>query len=128
MKDYSESKQWDFGVDVITRFGYDWQNGRQDKAAHPFTTTFGYGDIRITTRFLQIMVFRHCFPQCMKQVMECMSRELAKNLGAHVLFTGASMAIHESQSRMFENLVGRSLEFWTFFYPRYQALHVRTSC
>ncbi len=52
MQDYGESKQWEFGVDVITRFGYDWQNGRQDKAAHPFTTTFGYGDIRITTRFL----------------------------------------------------------------------------
>ena len=43
MQDYGEFKQWEFGVDVITRFGYDWQNGRQDKAAHPFTTTFGYG-------------------------------------------------------------------------------------
>ena len=48
---YDEQGQWDFGVDVITRFGYDWNRGRQDKAVHPFTTSFGIDDIRITTRF-----------------------------------------------------------------------------
>ncbi|NMC54468.1 MAG: carboxypeptidase M32, partial [Chloroflexi bacterium] len=48
---YPESEQWDFGVDVITRFGYDWNRGRQDRSTHPFTTVFGLGDIRITTRF-----------------------------------------------------------------------------
>ncbi len=49
---FPEKKQWDFGVDVITRFGYDWKRGRQDKSPHPFTTSFGRDDVRITTRFL----------------------------------------------------------------------------
>ncbi len=48
---FAEKGQWDFGVEMITAFGYDWKRGRQDKAAHPFTTSFGHGDVRITTRF-----------------------------------------------------------------------------
>ena len=122
MQDYGESKQWEFGVDVITRFGYDWQNGRQDKAAHPFTTTFGYGDIRITTRFLNNNGVSSLFSSMHEAGHGMYEQGISEKLRRSVLFTGASMAIHESQSRMFENLVGRSREFWTFFYPRYQAL------
>ena len=122
MQDYGESKQWEFGVDVITRFGYDWQNGRQDKAAHPFTTTFGYGDIRITTRFLNNNGVSSLFSTMHEAGHGMYEQGISEKLRRSVLFTGASMAIHESQSRMFENLVGRSREFWTFFYPRYQAL------
>ena len=47
---YDEQKQWDFGVEIITKMGYDWKHGRQDKTLHPFTTSFGLGDVRITTR------------------------------------------------------------------------------
>lgn len=123
MQDYNESKQWDFGVEVITRFGYDWQRGRQDKAAHPFTTTFGYGDTRITTRFLQ----KNSASALFSTMHECghalYEQGISPSLRRSLLFNGASMAIHESQSRMWENLVGRSLEFWTFFYPQLQALH-----
>ena len=50
-KKYNEKKLLDFGVDVITRFGYDWSRGRQDKAAHPFETSFSVNDVRITTRY-----------------------------------------------------------------------------
>jgi carboxypeptidase Taq len=45
---FDGQKQWDFGVEVITRFGYDWQRGRQDKAVHPFTMGLGIDDVRIT--------------------------------------------------------------------------------
>jgi carboxypeptidase Taq len=48
---YPEKAQWDFGVEVATKFGYDWDRGRQDKSVHPFTTSFGVNDVRITTRF-----------------------------------------------------------------------------
>jgi len=48
---FPEKDQWDFGVEVISKFGYDWDHGRQDKSAHPFTTSFGLNDVRITTRF-----------------------------------------------------------------------------
>ena len=47
---FDENRQWSFVEEVITRFGYDWKRGRQDKAAHPFTTQFGIDDVRITTR------------------------------------------------------------------------------
>ena len=46
---YDEQKQWDFGVEAITKMGYDWERSRQDKTLHPFTTSFGWGDVRITT-------------------------------------------------------------------------------
>ncbi|MGD8554955.1 MAG: carboxypeptidase M32, partial [Anaerolineales bacterium] len=47
---YDEQKQWDFGIEVIKQFGYDFDRGRQDKTAHPFTTAFSINDVRITTR------------------------------------------------------------------------------
>ena len=48
---YNEKKLVDFGVKVISQFGYDWNRGRQDKAPHPFETTFSVNDVRITTRY-----------------------------------------------------------------------------
>ncbi|MEA3340486.1 MAG: carboxypeptidase M32, partial [Chloroflexota bacterium] len=47
---FSEARQWAFGLEVVKRFGYDFERGRQDKAPHPFTTGFSIGDVRITTR------------------------------------------------------------------------------
>jgi carboxypeptidase Taq len=117
---FDEKKQWDFGVDVITRFGYDWNRGRQDKAHHPFTTGFGLDDVRITTRvdpnFFNTMIFG--------TMHECGHALYGLGIGRNLDYTGldngASLAIHESQSRMWENLVGRSFPFWQFFYPRLQ--------
>ncbi len=119
---FDEKKQWDFGVEVVTRFGYDWKRGRQDKAAHPFSISFGIDDVRITTRvnpdFLNSMLFGsmhecgHAF-----YMLGC-----APALDRTGLEGGASLALHESQSRMWENLVGRSLPFWECFYPRLQVV------
>lgn len=117
---FDEKKQWDFGVEVITKFGYDWQRGRQDKSPHPFTTSFGMGDVRITTRvdpnFLNPMLFG-TIHECGHALYE-MGIDPAYERTA--LEGGASLAIHESQSRLWENLVGRSLPFWEHFYPRLQ--------
>ena len=49
--EYDEKKMWDFSEVIATKFGYDWERGRQDKAAHPFTANFSINDVRITTRF-----------------------------------------------------------------------------
>jgi len=117
---FDEQTQWDFGVDVITRFGYDWQRGRQDKAPHPFTNGTSINDVRITTRvnpeFFNPMIFgtMHEAGHAMYGQGHGISLERTN------LANGASMAVHESQSRMWENLVGRSLPFWEFFYPRLQ--------
>ena len=117
-----EQKQWDFGVDVITKFGFDWQRGRQDKAAHPFTTTFGLGDVRITTRFIPNNGLSALFSTMHECGHALYEQGLGQNLRRTLLMTGASMGLHESQSRLWENLVGRSHEFWENFYPKYQSL------
>ncbi|GAP15571.1 Zn-dependent carboxypeptidase [Longilinea arvoryzae] len=117
---FDEEKQWHFGVDVITRFGYDWKRGRQDRSAHPFTIAFGTGDVRITTRFepeyggsALFSTMHECGHALYEQGVNPAYRRTP-------LSGGASMAIHESQSRLWENLVGRSLPFWKYFYPKFQ--------
>lgn len=117
---YDDKKQWDFGVDVITRFGYDWNGGRQDRSAHPFTTSFGIGDVRITTRIIENMVTSALFSTMHEAGHGMYQQGFDKKMQRTLLANGASLAVHESQSRMWENLVGRSRAFWRFFYPKLQ--------
>jgi carboxypeptidase Taq len=115
---FPEKEQWDFGVEVITRFGYDWNHGRQDKAVHPFCTHFGIGDVRITTRVDPAWLNPALFGTMHETGHALYEMGIDRSLSRLPLATGASMAVHESQSRMFENLIGRSLPFWKFTYPR----------
>ncbi|RPI34090.1 MAG: carboxypeptidase M32 [Chloroflexota bacterium] len=117
---YDEKKQWDFGVEVITKFGYNWKNGRQDTTAHPFTTNFGIQDVRITTRVLPNNVASALFSTMHECGHAFYEMGVKLDLERTPLAGGASFAIHESQSRMWENLVGRSFPFWEYFYPRLQ--------
>lgn len=115
---FPEQPQWEFGVEVITSFGFDWQHGRQDRSAHPFTTTFGIDDVRITTRFNRnggISALFSTMHECGHALYEL---GVDPALRRTPLADGASMAIHESQSRLWENLVGRSLPFWRYNFPR----------
>ncbi len=120
--DYDEQKQWDFGVAVATAFGYDWNRGRQDKSAHPFTTSFSMDDVRITTRFEKNSGASALFSTMHETGHALYEQGVAPALGRTPLEGGASLAIHESQSRLWENIVGRSLPFWEHFYPRLQKL------
>jgi carboxypeptidase Taq len=119
-QEFPEDKQWKFGEEVITRFGYDWDRGRQDKSPHPFTTNFGIDDVRITTRvdtkFFNSMIFG-TMHECGHALYE---QGVNHDYARSPLASGASLAVHESQSRMWENLVGRSLPFWEHFYPQLQ--------
>ncbi len=115
---YDEKKQFDFGIDVIKRLGFDFQSGRQDKSVHPFTTSFGLGDTRITTR-----VDKHFLPSALFGTIHETGHALY-DMGYRTalehtpLAGGASLGVHESQSRLWENVVGRSRGFWKFFFPR----------
>jgi carboxypeptidase Taq len=117
---YNEQKQWNFGVDVITKFGYDWNRGRQDKSTHPFTTNFGIGDVRITTRIEPNYLPAGLFGSMHEAGHAMYEQGVSLNLARTPLGSGASLAIHESQSRMWENLIGRSMPFWEYFYPLLQ--------
>jgi carboxypeptidase Taq len=117
---YDEQKQWDLGVEIITKLGYDWQRGRQDKTLHPFTTSFGWGDVRITTRVYLNHMSSALFGTLHESGHAMYAMGSDASLDRTPLFGGASSGIHESQSRMWENLVGRSYPFWQHFYPRLQ--------
>ena len=119
-QNYPKQQQWDFGVEVATAFGYDWERGRQDEAAHPFTTTFGLNDVRITTRFMEDLVSSSMFSTMHEAGHGLYELGFNPEHGRSPLAEGASLAVHESQSRMWENLVGRSMPFWSHFYGRLQ--------
>ena len=119
--EFPDQKQWDFGEKVISDFGFDWNRGRQDKTAHPFTTSFGLDDVRITTRVITNLGGSALFSTMHEAGHAMYEQGFATSLGRTPLANGSSMAVHESQSRMWENLVGRSYAFWTYYYPILQA-------
>ncbi len=119
---YPESTQIEFGKEVITRFGFDWQRGREDLTVHPFTTGFNTGDVRITTRVDSQRLEMAIFGTMHEAGHGMYEQGIDPTLNRTPLASGASMAIHESQSRLWENLVGRSRPFWVYFYPRLQQL------
>jgi carboxypeptidase Taq len=117
---FDEQKQWQFGVEVAKAIGYDFERGRQDKSVHPFTTGFGVGDVRITTR-VDPEFFNTALFGTMHEAGHAMYEQgCREELDRTSLAGGTSLAIHESQSRMWENLVGRSKPFWNAFYGRLQ--------
>jgi carboxypeptidase Taq len=114
--------QLSYALEVAKRLGYEIDKGRQDVSTHPFSITFGPGDARITTR-----VSRDFFNECLFGTIHETGHALydlgfGQNLDRTPLWGAASPGVHESQSRMWENLVGRSLPFWHHFYPSLQAM------
>ena len=117
-KKYNEKKVWDFGEAVITKFGYDWSRGRQDKAPHPFETSFSVNDVRITNRWEPGNPLATLFSAMHESGHAMYEQGVNPAYERTALANGTSLAVHESQSRMWENLVGRSLPFWEHFYPQ----------
>ena len=119
---FDHQKQWDFGVEVIKDFGYDFDRGRQDLSAHPFTTSFSISDVRLTTRIHENYFPTGLFGTLHEAGHGLYEQGIAPELDRTPLAEGTSLGMHESQSRLWENLVGRSYGFWTHYYPRLQAL------
>ncbi len=105
---------------VAVRLGFDFEAGRLDVSAHPFATGLGPADVRFTTRYDE-----HYFGPALFSVLHEIGHALyeqglpAEHWGTP-RGTAVSLGIHESQSRLWENLVGRSLAFWQHFYPLLQ--------
>jgi carboxypeptidase Taq len=126
---FNDGAQWDFGLAVIRDFGYDFERGRQDKAPHPFSISFNRDDVRITNRINGSTFGPTLFGSMHESGHAMYSQGLPASLDRIPVISGfsldsshhASLGIHESQSRMMENLVGRSREFWQAYYPRLQA-------
>jgi carboxypeptidase Taq len=117
---YLEQKQWAFGVAVAKKLGYDLTRGRQDKTAHPFCTTFSIGDVRITTRFTENDLGDGFFSTVHEAGHAMYEQGIDVKYEGTPLADGASAGVHESQSRLWENIIGRSRGFWEFHYPKLQ--------
>jgi len=117
---FPEEQQLAFGLEVAQRFGYDLKRGRQDKAPHPFTTGFSVGDVRITTRVDENDLGSALFATLHESGHAMYEQGVDPALEGTPLARGTSAGVHESQSRLWENIVGRSRGFWRFFYPELQ--------
>jgi len=114
---FPHDQQWDFGLRVARDLGYDLTRGRQDVSAHPFSTTFSIDDVRITTR-IDESFFNPGFFGTLHEAGHAMYEQgIDPALERTPLADGTSLGIHESQSRMWENQVGRSLPFWEHYMP-----------
>ncbi|HEX7002590.1 MAG TPA: carboxypeptidase M32 [Trueperaceae bacterium] len=109
-----------FGEEVIRDFGFDFLRGRQDLSHHPFAISFGSGDVRITTRVKEHDLSEALFSTLHEAGHAMYEQGMDDFLDGTPLSGGVSSGVHESQSRLWENLVGRSLEFWGHYYPRLQ--------
>ena len=117
--EWDESKQREFSLKLMEAIGFDMERGRLDVAAHPFCTNFSIGDVRLTTRFQEFLptsIFGtlHEAGHGMYEQGSPMEWDRLPVAG------GVSLGFHESQSRTWENIVGRSKAFWKFFYPQLQ--------
>jgi carboxypeptidase Taq len=119
---FPEAQQLAFGLEVVKRFGYDFERGREDKTPHPFTTKFSLGDVRITTRVKENDLGEALFGTLHEAGHAMYEQGIRKDFEGTPLAQGTSSGVHESQSRLWENLVGRSRGFWRFFYPQLQAI------
>jgi carboxypeptidase Taq len=121
IKQYARAAdQLAFGLEVIRAFGYDFQRGRQDLTHHPFMTKFSLGDVRITTRVRENEITDALFSTLHESGHAMYEQGIRMGFEGTPLADGASAGVHESQSRLWENLVGRSHAFWMHYFPRLQ--------
>jgi carboxypeptidase Taq len=117
-QEYSDQAQWEFGTQVLRDMGFDFTYGRQDRSVHPFTVGFSPHDVRITTRILPDRFQSGLFGTIHEGGHALYEQGMRIEISRTPLFDGASFGAHESQSRLWENIVARSRGFWTHYFPK----------
>ena len=115
---YPIEKQEEFSKIVLQDMGFDFSRGSRALSVHPFTTTLGSDDIRITTRYTDPSVL-DSFGSTVHEGGHALY-EMGMNTGrlkGSSVANAASLGMHESQSRLWENMVAKSEGFWTHYYP-----------
>ena len=118
--DYPAAAQVEFAKGIAADFGFDFARGRCDLTHHPFATKFAVGDVRLTTRADDGHLEDGLFATLHEAGHGMYEQGADPALDGTPLSYGASSSVHESQSRLWENVVGRSLGLWSHYYPRLQ--------
>ena len=111
-QEFKKDNQWEFGLEILNRIGFDFEAGRQDISLHPFTTNFSSKDVRVTTR-IDEHDFSNMTWSCLHEGGHALYEQgLPADQYGLPLGEYCSLSIHESQSRLWENCIGRGLPFW----------------
>ncbi len=121
-REYPAELQGQIGREIVADIGFDFERGRLDVSPHPFTTTLGPHDIRLTTNYSPNYLPKSLFGSIHEAGHGMYEQGVSEEFHGSVLGEAASLGIHESQSRSWENIVGRSLAFWKRYYPRLEQL------
>jgi carboxypeptidase Taq len=119
-RSFDETAQIGFGLSVAAQMGYDLERGRLDKTRHPFCTKFAAGDVRITTRVRENDIRDALFSTLHETGHAMYEQGVNAAYEGTPLGSGVSSGVHESQSRLWENVVARSRPFWEHYYPALQ--------
>lgn len=114
---YDSRLQWTFIETVLRTIGFNFEAGRLDRSTHPFATSLGPGDVRLTTRLHERDLSVGLFGAIHEAGHGLYEQGIDPELARTTLGRAASLGIHESQSRLWENFIGRSLPFWQYFLP-----------
>ena len=117
---FDRARQLDFNRRLVARLGYDFERGRLDETHHPFCARFSADDVRITTRVDERDLGQALFSTIHEAGHAFYEQGVGAALDGTPLGRGASAGVHESQSRLWENVIGRSRGFWEHFFPRLQ--------
>jgi carboxypeptidase Taq len=115
---FDPEAQWRFTLELLELIGFDGKAGRQDRSIHPFTVGVDPGDVRVTTRIHEELPLSAIFSTLHEGGHGLYEQQLPSSLRLSVLCAAPSAGIHESQSRLWENQIGRSLPFWRAALPR----------
>lgn len=115
---FDPDEQWQFTLELLDLIGFAREAGRQDRSIHPFTVGVDPGDVRVTTRIHPALPLSAIFSTLHEGGHGLYEQQLPEGLRRTVLCAAASAGLHESQSRLWENQVGRSLPFWRTALPK----------
>ena len=121
MGKFSEEKQREFSLKVAEGIGFDFEAGRMDTSTHPFCSGAGPNDVRFTTRYDEEFPFGCLYGVMHETGHGTYEQGLLEEHEGTPMGKAVSLGVHESQSRMWENMVGRSREFWQFYIDDFKA-------
>lgn len=117
---FDTARQEKFSLFILEKMGYDFEAGRLDESEHPFTMGINPGDVRITTHYYPNDFCSALMSSLHEGGHAIYEQNISYELNGTPLCTGTSMGIHESQSRFWENIIGRSRSFWERYYGELQ--------